>query len=169
MMSNREARFVHFLLKLAAGRDRKPLAVLKRSLAFPPGTYWPAFPYVEPFVEPEDGWPREAHYVVAGLFAKYPIQIDSRALPRVLGEEHRSNPRSSLEARFLALLDSDRDQLVDRLRRTVVLVAGDGLDWTTLLADLQRWFHPDRFVQRRWALEFYRSAAPDRAVEEEAQ
>jgi CRISPR system Cascade subunit CasB len=167
-MSSLEAGFVQFLLKLAAGRDRKPLAVLKRSLAFPPGTYWPAFPYVEPFVGSEEGWPREAHYVVAGLFARDPVQVDGRTLPRSLGEEYRSDARSSLEARFLALLDSDRDQVVDRLRRTVALVARGGLDWARLLADIRRWFHPDRVVQRRWALEFYRSAAPDRAVEEDA-
>jgi len=159
--------FIQFLERLSTSRNRRALAELKRSLAFAPGAYWPAYPYVEPFVSGLDGWSREAHYVVAGLFAVHPMVVAERTLARALGDKFRTKGVGSLEARFLALLDSDRDQIGDRLRRAVVLVADRGLDWAQLLRDLVRWFHPLRFVQERWAREFYQVAAATDAAEEE--
>ena len=54
-------------LEEANARDTKVRAVLRRSLAFDPGTNIPAFPYVEPFLKGEaEGWRRQMHYLVAG-------------------------------------------------------------------------------------------------------
>jgi len=140
-------------------------AALRRSLAFNPGTYPPAMPYVEPFVK-EEGWGREAHYLVAALYAlKDGTHQEGRTLARALREKAQTS--ESVERRFLALLDADRDQIAFRLRQAVGLSEG-GLDFAQLLNDLLRWFAPERRVQTRWATEFY-GAASEEAKKEVSQ
>jgi CRISPR type I-E-associated protein CasB/Cse2 len=68
---------------------------------------------------------------------------------------------SSVERRFLALLDSDVDQLSYRLRQMLLMVTrgqnavAAPLDWATLLRDLQHWSSPTDWVRQKWAQEFY--------------
>jgi len=146
-------RFVEWLERLKAQKAwTLARAALRRSLAFPPGAYPKAMPYVEPFVR-EEGWKREAHYLVAALYAlKDGEHQKGRTLARALREKAQES--DSVEKRFLALLDADRDQIAFRLRQAVGLVEG-GLDFAQLLDDLLRWFGPERRVQARWAKEFY--------------
>uniref|UniRef100_A0A7C5REU3 Type I-E CRISPR-associated protein Cse2/CasB n=1 Tax=Thermus caliditerrae TaxID=1330700 RepID=A0A7C5REU3_9DEIN len=135
-------------------------AVLRRSLAFDPGVYPPAMPFVEPWVR-EEGWVREAHYLVAALYALLDgAHVEGRTLARALREARERRGSESLERRFLALLDADRDQLPHRLRQAAGLVEG-GVDFVQLLRDLRHWFHPDRWVQARWAREFYGAQVSD--------
>ncbi|APD10522.1 type I-E CRISPR-associated protein Cse2/CasB [Thermus brockianus] len=157
--------FVEWLTALQKGSGWTPArAALRRSLAFPLGTYPPAMPYVEPFVKAE-GWAREAHYLVAGLFAlKDGAHQGGRSLALALWEAARERDSKSVEKRFLALLDADRDQIAFRLRQAVGLVEG-GLDFARLLDDLLDWFHQNRRVQARWAKEYY--GAKEQDLEEE--
>lgn len=64
---------------------------------------------------------------------------------------------ASLDRRFQSLLDSDRDQLPFRLRQAVRLAAASEqpIDWAQLLADLLVWEHPERYVQLRWARDYF--------------
>ena len=161
MTETRVSQFVQRLAELAeeGQRDRAALATLKRSLAFQPGTHVPSFALVEPWVPQDEGWHRTAYYLVAGLLALDP-RLGPMSMPEGMALVYRKRERSSIESRFLALLDADRDQLPERLRRCVHLVRaeeGPGLDWASLLSDLLGWFHPDRPVQRRWARVFYRA------------
>lgn len=154
----RGERFVDWLGKLKA-RSSWPAAraALKRSLAFEPGTYPAAMPYVEPFVQHQgdEGWRRNAYYLVAGLYAlKDGEHGAGRSLARALYEARKQRDSESIEKRFLALLDADRDQIAYRLRQAVLLVEGK-LDFGQLLDHLISWFHPDRWVQAQWAREFY--------------
>ncbi|MGC8877001.1 type I-E CRISPR-associated protein Cse2/CasB [Thermus sp.] len=152
-------RFLAWLERLKAQKTWTPArAALRRSLAFPPGTYPKAMPYVEPFVEGE-GWKREAHYLAAALYAlKDGEHRKERTLARALREKAQDS--GSVEKRFLALLEADRDQIAFRLRQAVALVEG-GLDFARLLDDLLRWFSPERPVQARWAREFYGAEASE--------
>lgn len=151
-------RFVEWLESLKGQKAWTPArAALRRSLAFGPGAYPPAMPYVEPFVQRagEEGWRREAYYLVAGLYAlKDGAHQQGRTLSQALWEAQQSRGSESLEKRFLALLDADRDQIAFRLRQAVNLVDG-GLDFAELLDALTLWFHRQRPVQVRWAKEFY--------------
>ena len=81
-------------------RDTKVRAVLRRSLAFDPGTHPAAYPYVEPFLAVENNsWRRSAHYLVAGLWAHHWREgRTGEALP--LGKafgEFESDKRSKLK------------------------------------------------------------------------
>ncbi len=163
-------RFVKYLEGIR--EDRGAMAALRRTLAFGPGElgHTRAYRYVEPFVQHEEGWPRQAYYLVAGLFALHPDGENAsvaEALSRVWQQEDRP---PSLERRFLALLDADADQLPDRMRRIVTYLRSkrQGLDYQRLLEDLLGWFSRNRRVQLRWAREFYRSAEAVRESSEEA-
>ena len=162
---SQEEQFVEWLERLKAQKAWTPArAALRRSLAFPPGAYPKAMPYVEPFVEGE-GWKREAHYLVAALYAlKDGAHQKGRTLARALREKAQGS--DSVEKRFLALLEADRDQIAFRLRQAVGLSEG-GLDFAQLLKDLLRWFDPERRVQARWAREFY--GVSEEAKEEVAE
>jgi len=113
------------------------------------------------------GWKREAHYLVAALYAlKDGAHQEGRTLARALREKARES--DSVEKRFLALLDADRDQIAFRLRQAVALVEG-GLDFARLLDDLLGWFSPERRVQARWAREFYGTEASEEEKEKEVE
>ena len=63
--------FIEWLEKLNE-KDTKVRAVLRRSLAFDPGDFPAAYPFVEPFLKNEDNsWRRQMLYLVAGLWAAH--------------------------------------------------------------------------------------------------
>jgi CRISPR system Cascade subunit CasB len=130
------------------------MAALRRSLAFEPGTYAKSFPYVEPYVS-GSGWPRKALYLAAGLFAEHQKHQPGRPFARVLAEVKQERGSESLEQRFLALLDADEDQIAYRLRQNVRLASEHPFDWVQFTKGLLNWFHPDRFVQVKWARDYF--------------
>ncbi len=149
-------------------RDRGALAKLKRSLAFPPGAYPPAYPYVERFAGLESSESRRrALYLTAGLYALHPVDA-GRSLAAALAELIRRRESESIEKRFIALLGADAENLNVYLRQVVGLLAAEelGLDYTRLLRDLSTWLNPharealDR-VRQRWARDFYAPRKPE--------
>lgn len=165
-MSEHAQAFVTHL-KTLAERDRGALAALRRSLGFTPGTYAPAFPYVERFAgldQPSSDAYRQALYVTAGLFALQSNHIERTSFAAAYGALMRVRDSGSIERRFIALLAADPENLPDYLRQAVSLLAADGLafDYVRLLDDLARWLNPYAFEQRdalrqRWARDFYQA------------
>jgi len=146
-------------------RDRGALAALRHSLAFGPGCYPKAFPYVERFagaaVHERDAR-RLALYAVAGLFARHPQQ-GAQSFATALGELMARRQSQSIEGRFIALLGADAENVVDYLRQAISLLAADaiGCDYARLLDDLSRWLNPaadPSLLRQRWARDFYRAA-----------
>lgn len=152
-------------------RDPKVRAVLRRSLAFDPGTHIPAFPYVEPFLKGEaEGWCRQMHYLVAGLWAAH--WREGRAgmstpLAEACAQHQVANGSESTERRFIDLLDADREQLPHRLRQMVALLNERPIDFQMLLKDLLSWNRDDKRVQNAWARFFYRTLDPIETAETE--
>jgi len=78
-------------------------------------------------------------------------------------KEQAGASEQSVERRFAILLNADFDpqsgvgELPYRLRQTVRYVfSKEGrINWPQLLADLRWWNDPRKFVQKRWAREFY--------------
>jgi CRISPR system Cascade subunit CasB len=110
---------------------------------------------------------QEDFFLVATLFALGTHRTDRPVAnpPRNLGaslqrerDARGADKAGSLDKRFNALLDADREQLPFRLRQIVSLLASRKIpiDWAQLLRDLGWWSHPDRFIQRRWAEAYYR-------------
>jgi CRISPR system Cascade subunit CasB len=144
-------------LEEMAQKESRVRAVLKRSLAFEPGTYPRAFPYVENRLGGDDGWKRCAYYLTAGLWALSRAETGAKqSLSSAFKEFYFKNDKSSsVEKRFITLLDSDQDQLAHRMRQAVSLLKDFPIDFDDLLKDLLSWNHPEKWVQRRWAKDFY--------------
>jgi CRISPR system Cascade subunit CasB len=142
--------------------DTRPRAVLRRSLAFEPGTHVPSFPYVEPFVGDADGsWRRSAFYLVAGLWAAHPREQSKRrrlSLGAAAAAHAASNSSSSTERRFMNLLDADEEQLPHRARQMLALLKEQPIDFEALLRGLLYWNDERKRTQVQWAREFYRGA-----------
>ncbi|MCC7536680.1 MAG: type I-E CRISPR-associated protein Cse2/CasB [Deltaproteobacteria bacterium] len=162
--------FVEHLYELAEREDRGALAALRRSLQDPTGMSAAACPYVVPFLPREPDLYRErAYFLVAALFA-----LDGRHATGVsLGDAYRrihdaarsadgtDNP--SIRARFVALLDAHPEDAGEHVRHAASLARAKevALDWEQLLRDLLSLRHPDRWVQRQWARDFWGRTSTD--------
>ncbi|MBI4802847.1 MAG: type I-E CRISPR-associated protein Cse2/CasB [Elusimicrobia bacterium] len=160
--------FMAWLEKINAD-GRKARAVLRRSLAFEPGAYVPAYPYVEPFLTGEENqWKREMHYLVAGLWAAHwreeragpPVSIGKACALLYKEQKRRAKDNkdavSGPERRFITMLNSDTDQLPYRLRQLLALLKDQPVDCENLLAGLLRWNDDRKPTQNSWARDFYR-------------
>lgn len=143
-------------------KDTKVRAVLRRSLAFDPGTYVPAYPFVEPFVKDEgNSWRRQVHFLVAGLWAAHwregrvgePLRIGQACHSLYVAKDNSP----SIERRFITLLDSDQDQLPHRMRQMLALLKEYSIDFETLLTGLLYWNDDRKRTQNVWARDFYRN------------
>ncbi|KKW67376.1 CRISPR-associated protein Cse2 [Lampropedia cohaerens] len=168
-MTDPAERFIQYLTTLAE-RDRGALATLRHSLAFAPGAYPRAFPYVERFAGAaahERDARRLALYAVAALFARHPKQ-QAQSFASAFGQLFRKRGSASIENRFVALLEADAENIFDYLRQAISLLAVDdmGLNYATLLKDLSVWMNPNRNpdpLRQRWARDFYRAAQDEEA------
>jgi CRISPR system Cascade subunit CasB len=146
-------------LESLAERDSAVVATLRRSVAFEPGTFSPAFPIVEPVVGGLSDRRRRLYYLAAGLWALGQRRTGGAPvpLPRALHRVGKGRDSASVELRFTALLDSDEDELPHRLRQAVSLVSADqiAIDWPQLLIDLIGWSSDARYVQQRWARAYW--------------
>lgn len=151
-------------------KDTKVRAVLRRSLAFDPGTFPAAYPYVEPFVKNEDNsWRREMHYLVAGLWASHwrKDQGGTISIGRACAAHQGASGSTSTERRFITLLDADRDQLPHRLRQLIALLKDYSIDFEALLKGLLYWNDEQKRTQNYWARDFYRNSNEDEEIKKE--
>lgn len=154
------SRFIEWLENLNA-KDTKVRAVLRRSLAFDPGAYVPAYPYVEPFLKGENNsWRREMLYLVAGLWAAH-WREGHPGTPMTVGKacaaHQAATGSTSAERRFITLLDSDSDQLPHHLRQMIALLKDQPIDFEALLTGLVYWNDDRKRTQNAWAQDFYRN------------
>lgn len=142
-------------------KDTKVRAVLRRSLAFDPGTFTSAYPYVEPFVKDEDNsWRRKMYYLVAGLWAAH-WREGRIGAPMSIGKAsaayQAASGSTSVERRFVTLLAADPDQLPHRLRQMLALLKDQAIDFDDLIKGLLYWNDDRKRTQNDWARDFYRS------------
>lgn len=154
-------------------KDTKVRAVLRRSLAFDPGQFVPAYPYVEPFLKGEDNpWRREMLYLVSGLWAAH-WREGQRGQPMPIAKAcavyQAASGSTSTERRFISLLDADRDQLPHRLRQMVALLKEQAIDFDALLTGLLYWNDDQKRTQNAWARDFYRNMNHEMETEPVAQ
>ncbi len=154
-------------------KDTKARAVLRRSLAFDPGSYVPAFPYVEPFVgNGDNARRRETLYIVAGLWAAHWREVGRGklvALGKACAIHQLASKSTSTERRFIALLDADRDQLPHRLRQMIALLKEQSIDFDALLNGLLYWDDDQRRTQNAWARDFYRNLNHETETENQTE
>jgi CRISPR system Cascade subunit CasB len=152
--------FIEWLERLNE-KDTKVRAVLRRSLAFDPGVFPPAYPFVEPFVtDEENSWRRQMFYLVAGLWASH-WREGRIGAPMPIGKAcaayQTKSVSASTERRFINLLDADSDQLPHRLRQMIALLKEQAVDFDDLLKKLLYWNDERKRTQNSWARDFYRN------------
>lgn len=160
--------FIGWLEDLNA-KETKVRAVLRRSLAFDPGAYAPAYPYVEPFVADTDSaWRRKVLYLVAGVWAAHWREGRSGqpiSLGKACAAYQTQTESTSTERRFINLLDADSDQLPHRLRQMLALLKDHAIDFDDLLNGLVFWKDDRKRTQNAWARDFYRNMKPEMETE----
>ena len=154
-------------------KDTKVRAVLRRSLAFDPGRFAPAYPYVEPFVKDEDNsWRREMFYLVASLWAAHWRKGQKgQQMPfgKACAVYQAASGSMNTERRFIALLDADSDQLPHRLRQMIALLKEQDIDFDNLLKGLIYWNDDQKRTQNAWARDFYRIVNHETEMEPSTQ
>ena len=166
--------------------NRAALAALRRALGKPIGEALDAFPYVVPLLPSGlQPWDEQRYYLVASLFALNPRpwlgqRHQSLGLALRLLARSQSDARSgddagaesegsggtldpAVERRFVALLNASGDGFTTHLRHAVTLLNSHDrrIDWAQLLSDMRGWEYPNRWVQRRWAHDFWAGGARD--------
>jgi CRISPR system Cascade subunit CasB len=162
-----EERFVGGLISLVDKRDRAALAALRQALGTPPGSRAEAarvvyrlLPLNLPKRRERDFW------LIAGLFAMHPHQpskINGKRYGPSLANSLRTLARregvsdEGVERRLTTVLNAEREDLDDHLRHAVAQLRGFdiGVDYVQLLRDLRAWNAEQRWVQRRWAMDFW--------------
>lgn len=151
---SREREFVDYLLSLQQSEDREALAKLRRSLKRPPAEARDVWRYLVPRIREE--WRRDDYFLVAGLFATHPCSSGD-SLGVVFRRLDPERKHDSTEKRFLALLSAKRADLPHHLAAVIQLARAREIpvDYERLLRDLRHWEHADRFVQYRWAQDYW--------------
>jgi CRISPR system Cascade subunit CasB len=156
------------LEEIVARGDRAALAKLRRGLGKDAGAAPDRDIWVYAHLHGAAPEHEEPATLVASLYALWHQGGgDFRRAARTLGGSFRqlrdATDSGSVEKRFVALLDSEAEDLPHRLRQAVSLLKSKGIpvNWLQLLEDLLRWESPRRPVQRRWAREFWAAQAAD--------
>lgn len=186
-----ERAFITYLAGLAgkteAGEEDqgKPknlaaLAALRRGLG---KNAWQAaemFPYVVRFIGDNLPPQRQGDYfLVASLFAFHqliwkPTSDEERTnlgasfrrldedLKKKRGLGNEQDKGSSVEKRFVALLNADREDVPEHLRHAISLLKAHDIpvDWARLFHDLGDWAWESRSVQSEWSRAFWRESPP---------
>jgi len=167
--TTQEDRYAAYLVDLA-GKDRGALAALRRGLGREPGEVAEVHPYVVPWLP--KGARRDvedAYYLVASLFASHPMhwhrteEGGRHTFGASLERLARQSGSAGVEPRLIAILNSPREDLPNRLRQAVGLLKTHEIpvDWARLLKDLRHWDSDQRWVQRNWAADFWGARAPE--------
>jgi len=162
-MSDFSNEFIDYLVSLRE-RDSGAISTLRHSLAFEPGTFPKAYPYVERFVS--ERWHaqdsrRLSLYAVAALFARHPVVDTEKSFSQAFAEVCNKRDSKSLERRFIAVLDANSDTILEYLRHAISLISteGIGFNYARIRNDLVVWMNPlnnlDR-LRQKWASDFYR-------------
>jgi CRISPR system Cascade subunit CasB len=156
-MMNWREYFIKSLEDLRDRGDRAAMASLRRGLSLEsPDLNFSAAKYVVANL-PEGVSPQEVKdaYVIASLFALHPQAGGSGNLGGTI--RRISEPSESIEKRFLAMVDSEAEDLPEHSRQIVGILKSKDIpvDWLRFSRDLSYWDHPDKFVQREWVSAFY--------------
>jgi CRISPR system Cascade subunit CasB len=175
----RPGAFIAYLISLLGENDptktdRQALAELRGVLRGTSADYLRAARHVAPYLgedpHPNDCW----FYLVGGLLALHPRHVratgtdkNGPSLGAAIGRL-RGDKSGGMDNRVLALLNTPGDAMAKPLRQIISLLEQGkiGLDYARLLRDLSAWEHSDRWVQKQWARDYFRSGpaateAPD--------
>ena len=155
--------FIQFLCKQANTDNPKGRAImvhLRKGLGKPPGHAPEMFPYVIPFLPKQiEPYKEEVYYLVASLFALHQNHNDKI---KSMGDTYKRIARQfsdskGTERRFLVMLNAHRNDLPRHLRHAISLAKSKdvGINYEQLMNDLIHWNSESRYIQKKWAKDFW--------------
>ncbi|MDQ3129935.1 MAG: type I-E CRISPR-associated protein Cse2/CasB [Acidobacteriota bacterium] len=154
----KEDRVIKYLRSLnMPPQNRAALANLRRGLGKPPKTAMEMFPYLGQFLSHKTKANYEnTVFIAAALFAYYP---DAKHAKGNLGASLRELKENSdsIEKRFVALLNAEAEDLPYYLRQIIGLLKANeiAVNWERLFKDILNWNGDKRYVQQKWAEQFW--------------
>lgn len=109
-------------------------------------------------------WATDRAVLVAGLFATNSAAGDSGTLGKALRRyRDATGAEESADKRFAYLVDSDAEDLPDRLRQVVKLLKAKDIpiDYRRLLEDLLAWNWESRKVQWDWSRDYWKASVDE--------
>lgn len=155
-LDEKQKSFIGYLLSLAeeGQEDRGALAELRSGLGKDSGEMAQVHKHVVPYL-PDHDYTLRWYYLTATLFGAYPEHNSGASLGKAFAlMEDRSD---SIDARFVALLNADSEDLGGHLRHAISLLKSknQAIDWFQFFGDLLSWDDREGTVQLRWARHFY--------------
>lgn len=162
----REEEFIESLEELLTKNDRRALAALRRGLGKKPGEEMGVWRYIARYTNGLKPYQEDAYYIVATLFGFY----SAPSWRSDDDDKNKTNLGASLkllqarmggdgaERRFVALLNTHRDEMPEHLRQIVSLLKSKDMpiDWVQLLQAVEYWdFDDEHRRQRNWAKAFW--------------
>jgi len=186
--SAQDASFISSLVAQVKRHDgRARLAALRRAVGKPPGSVAETdrivFSAVPSGASQSDV---NRYHLVATLFGLWQQGRDSdnivegrgslgsalrilrdKKRKRVGGRTAEAEREDPVERRFMAVINAHRDDLPGHLQRLVAQLASESVpvNWLGLLRDLRLWDSEERWVQRRWAQDFWGSVVDSSAAQ----
>ena len=164
------SKFIRYLEAYCKEENRGVLAILRRSLGIIPESDVRVFPIVYPGIKIAElnQFQEKTAFMIAALYAFYHSGsreiITNKELYWNFGDSFRllvtnKNEIKSIEHRFMALLNSHEDDLIQHLKKNMSLLKSKKVfvNWAELAEAIQYWAHPDKFIQIKWAQSFYSS------------
>lgn len=143
-------------------------ATLKRTLTGEPRHQRAAYPIILRYLSDDEAkYDLEQWLWVTGFLAYYPqeINLESRltfgdSARQLKAEDGSKGP----ERRFRSLLETPLEDLRSPLTAMVRLMRSSKkkivISYPQLLVDLNRWEHPDQYIQDKWARAFWNAPKP---------
>ncbi len=165
----REFALIKQLREWREQQNRAALATLRRGLVTPDSA--DVLRYVLPYIMPKYMSEEHVYILVAALFATHPTEVKQQSLGTAFRKLKDVTGSESIEQRFVALLDADRDQVPVHLRHAVQLCQSRniGLDYDLLLRQMLYWNLPQRYTQLSWARDFWTKESTTVSRKEESQ
>ena len=158
-MAKRRASWIESFIEQLQTAQPSELAILRRGVSQP--TYWVLSRAGNLFRSvPNKGSNEDVTILVAALYAWTKGRCEQTDGVSI-GQAYRNylhGRKADLDQsnrRFIGLLDTEWDDLPNVLRRVILLIKDEALDWQQLTWDLLSWNKIDRPVQRRWARDFW--------------
>lgn len=157
-LNETQEAFIGSLLHLAGPErpDRGALADLRSGLGKEPGEMNRVHKYVVPYL-PDNDYDDQWYYILASLFGLYPVYRQGTTLSAAF---RKLRPKSeSIETRFIAVLNAHSEDLDEHLRHAISILKSNDcpFNWFRLFDDLLQWEHHEKYIQLRWARDFYKT------------
>jgi len=142
--------------------DRQALAELRRGLGKPPGSETMMYKHILVTITPMRPNQEIAAFIVGSLYGLCWELQEAEDRLTFASSLRKTEKSQSFEKRFVNLYRSDIKQLPFQLAQSAKYIkskrASKGvieIDWRGLIDDVANWDHPDRYVQRRWARDWW--------------